>query len=58
MVWKAKWLLEDLLKEADANYSAGLPLKSKVVVDRNLYTGQNPGPSAALARIIADASRK
>ncbi|SFW75808.1 type 1 glutamine amidotransferase domain-containing protein [Amycolatopsis australiensis] len=53
--WKAEWLLEDRLKEAGANYTAGLPLKSKVVVDRNLYTGQNPGSSAALARrIIAD----
>lgn len=57
--WKAKWLLEDRLKEAGADYTAGLPLKSKVVVDRNLYTGQNPGSSAALARrIIADVSVK
>jgi putative intracellular protease/amidase len=55
--WKAKWLLEDRLKEARADYTAGLPLKSKVVVDRNLYTGQNSGSSAALARrIIADVS--
>lgn len=53
--WKAKWLLEDRLKEAGADYSAGLPLKSKVVVDGNLYTGQNPNSSAALAdRVIAD----
>lgn len=52
--WKASWLLEDRLKEAGAVYSAGLPLRSKVVVDRNLYTGQNPRSSAALAnRIIA-----
>ncbi|GAA1198313.1 type 1 glutamine amidotransferase domain-containing protein [Prauserella alba] len=57
--WKAKWLLEDRLKEAGADYTSGLPLKSKVVVDRNLYTGQNPGSSAALARrIITDVSRK
>lgn len=55
--WKAKWLLEDRLKEAGADYTAGLPLKSHVIVDRNLYTGQNPGSSAALARrIIADVS--
>jgi putative intracellular protease/amidase len=55
--WKAKWLLEDRLKEAGANYTAGLPLKSNIVVDRNLYTGQNPGSSAALARwIIGDLS--
>lgn len=57
--WKAKWLLEDRLKQAGADYTAGLPLRSKVVVDRNLYTGQNPGSSAALARrIIADVSEK
>lgn len=57
--WKAKWLLEDRLKQAGADYTAGLPLKSKVVVDRNVYTGQNPGSSAALARhLIADVSGK
>lgn len=57
--WKAKWLLEDRLKEAGAKYTAGLPLKSNVVVDRNLYTGQNPGSSAALARrLIADVTDK
>lgn len=55
--WKAKWLLEDRLKEAGATYTAGLPLRSNVVVDRNLYTGQNPGSSAKLAhRIISDIS--
>jgi putative intracellular protease/amidase len=53
--WKAKWLLQDRLKQAGADYTHGLPLKSNVVVDRNLYTGQNPGSSKALAqRIIAD----
>jgi putative intracellular protease/amidase len=53
--WKAKWLLEDRLEQAGANYTAGLPLKSKVVIDRNLYTGQNPASSKALAnRLITD----
>ncbi|UKD58085.1 type 1 glutamine amidotransferase domain-containing protein [Amycolatopsis sp. FU40] len=52
--WKAKWLLEDRLKEAGADYTSGLPLKSHVIVDRSLYTGQNPGSSAALARRIID----
>jgi len=57
--WKAKWLLQDRLKEAGADYTAGLPLKSKVVVDPNLYTGQNPGSSEALARrIITDVTGK
>jgi len=55
--WKAKWLLEDRLKDGGADYVSGLPLKAHVVVDRNLYTGQNPGSSAALARrIVADVS--
>ena len=40
--WKAKWLLEDRLKEGGAQYSKGLPLRSHIVVDRGLYTGQNP----------------
>ena len=53
--WKAKWLLQDRLKEEGAAYSAGLPLRRHVVVDRNLYTGQNPGSSAALTRrLITD----
>lgn len=57
--WKASWLLEDRLKQAGADYTAGLPLKSHVVVDRNLYTGQNPGSSAALARrLITDVSEQ
>lgn len=53
--WKAKWLLETALKERGAEYSAGLPLRPHVVVDRALYTGQNPQSSEKLAeRLIAD----
>ncbi|QWF81992.1 type 1 glutamine amidotransferase domain-containing protein [Amycolatopsis sp. CA-230715] len=52
--WKAKWLLEDRLKENGARYSAGLPLRRHVVVDRTLYTGQNPASSAALARRVIE----
>lgn len=52
---KAKWLLEDRLIESGAHYSSGVPLRSYVVVDRNLYTGQNPASSAKLARrLISD----
>lgn len=52
---KAKWLLEDRLKEEGARYEAGLPLRPRIVKDRNLYTGQNPASSAALARrLVAD----
>ena len=53
--WKAQWLLEDELKQAGITYVAGIPLRPHVVVDGNLYTGQNPQSSHALAlRILAD----
>lgn len=48
--WKARWLLEDRLKEAGADYFKGFPLRPHIVVDRNLYTGQNPQSSTPLAR--------
>ncbi|MFJ3782875.1 type 1 glutamine amidotransferase domain-containing protein [Streptomyces sp. NPDC090093] len=53
---KAIWLLEDRLRESGAEYSrARLPLRPYVVVDRNLYTGQNPPSSEPLAeRLVAD----
>ncbi|MYR98256.1 MULTISPECIES: type 1 glutamine amidotransferase domain-containing protein [unclassified Streptomyces] len=53
---KAIWLLEDRLRESGARYTKGrLPLRPYVVVDRNLYTGQNPASSERLARrIVAD----
>jgi putative intracellular protease/amidase len=55
---KAPWLLEDRLKEAGVDYSkALLPLRPHVVVDGNLYTGQNPQSSEKLAeRLVADVS--
>ncbi|MBC3194699.1 type 1 glutamine amidotransferase domain-containing protein [Pseudonocardia sp. C8] len=54
--WKAPWYLEDRLRENGADYSKALvPLRPHVVVDRNLYTGQNPFSSERLAeRIVAD----
>lgn len=53
---KAPWLLEDTLKEAGVEYSKALiPLRPYIVVDRNLYTGQNPQSSEKLAqRLLAD----
>ncbi|MQY29579.1 type 1 glutamine amidotransferase domain-containing protein [Nocardia aurantia] len=53
---KAPWLLEDKLKEAGVDYSkARIPLRPHLVVDRNLYTGQNPQSSEKLAeRLVAD----
>ena len=54
--WKAKWLLQDKLVEVGVAYQKSLiPLKPYIVVDRNLYTGQNPASAGALAeRIVAD----
>lgn len=53
--WKAKWYLEDKLKEAGLRYSKGFPLRPYVVVDGNLYSGQNPQSSKALAeKMVAD----
>ncbi|MEW2134256.1 type 1 glutamine amidotransferase domain-containing protein [Streptomyces sp. NPDC005435] len=53
---KAPWLLEDRLREEGADYvKARLPLLPFVVVDRNLYTGQNPMSSERLAkRLVSD----
>jgi putative intracellular protease/amidase len=52
---KAPWLLEDKLKEAGVDYSKGFPLRPHIVVDGNLYTGQNPQSSEQLAkRLVAD----
>ena len=54
---RAKCLLEDRLKGASVDRSAALPLKSNIVVDRDVYTGLNPCSSAACAsRMIADVS--
>ncbi|MEU9212303.1 type 1 glutamine amidotransferase domain-containing protein [Streptomyces sp. NPDC048415] len=46
---KAKWLLQDRLVEAGVDFQEGEPWAPKVVVDRNLVTGQNPASSAPLA---------
>lgn len=56
--WKAKWYLETRLKEAGINHSKGLPLRPYVVVDRNLYSGQNPQSSTKLAQTIVSAVKE
>lgn len=54
--WKANWLLQDRLEDAGVIYQKALiPLRPFIVVDRNLYTGQNPASAEKLAeRIVAD----
>lgn len=51
----AKWLLEDELVDAGVKYGkAAEDWSSHVVVDGNLYTGQNPQSSADLAKRILE----
>ncbi|MFI9586039.1 type 1 glutamine amidotransferase domain-containing protein [Streptomyces sp. NPDC052236] len=52
---KAKWLLQDRLVAMGADFQEGAPWAPHVVVDRNLFTGQNPGSSAALAAELVKA---
>lgn len=49
---KAKWLLEDELKKLPTNYSRGPAWQPYTVVDRNLFTGQNPASSGPLAKLM------
>ncbi|MEU7640130.1 type 1 glutamine amidotransferase domain-containing protein [Streptomyces sp. NPDC039016] len=52
---KAKWLLEDELKKLPTDYSRGPAWEPYTVVDRTLYTGQNPASSGPLAKEIVKA---
>ncbi|MFB9320514.1 type 1 glutamine amidotransferase domain-containing protein [Cryptosporangium minutisporangium] len=49
---KAPWLLQDRLTALGAEFDEGLAWQPHVVVDRNLYTGQNPASSASLASAV------
>ncbi|MEZ0113257.1 putative intracellular protease/amidase [Catenulispora sp. EB89] len=53
---RAQWLLEDRLRADGAVYEKGrIPLRPFTVVDRNVYTGQNPASATHLARqLVAD----
>ncbi|WP_156296872.1 type 1 glutamine amidotransferase domain-containing protein [Mycobacterium paragordonae] len=53
---KAAWLLEDRLKAQGGLYTKSAePWGELVVVDRNLYTGQNPASSEPLAqKLVAE----
>jgi putative intracellular protease/amidase len=46
---KAAWLLQDRLVALGADFDEGAPWAANVVVDRNLFTGQNPASSGPLA---------
>lgn len=55
----AKWLVEDRLRAERGRYSrAPEDWAECVVVDGNLYTGQNPSSARALAeRLVQDTAR-
>lgn len=48
----APWLLEDRLRAAGAIFVEGAPWESKVVIDGNLVTGQNPASASAAAHAV------
>ena len=51
----APWLMEDEVRSLGVQFSRGEIWKPYTVVDRNLYTGQNPASSGPLAQEILKA---
>lgn len=49
---KAPWLLQERLVELGAEFQQGPPFAPNVVVERNLFTGQNPASSGPLAELL------
>ncbi|MGR8012031.1 type 1 glutamine amidotransferase domain-containing protein [Streptomyces hypolithicus] len=54
---RAKWLLQDRLVEAGADFREGEPWRPHILVDRNLHTGQNPASARPLAQEMVEALR-
>ncbi len=52
---KARWLLEDELIDLGVDFTRGEAWKPYTVVDRNLFTGQNPASAAVLAEQLLKA---
>lgn len=46
---KARWLLEDELIDLGVDFTKGEMWQPYTVVDRTLFTGQNPASAAVLA---------
>lgn len=51
---RARWLAEDEVKTLGVQFSRGEIWKPYTVVDRNLYTGQNPASAAPLAQRLLE----
>jgi putative intracellular protease/amidase len=49
---KAPWLLQDKLADNGGLYESTSAWAERIVIDRELYTGQNPASSQALAQAI------
>lgn len=49
---EVKFLPEDELKKAGANFIKGDPFKPNVVIDGNLITGQNPNSATAVGEAV------
>ena len=47
---KAKWLMEDEVKKLGVEFTRGPMWQPYTVVDRNLYTGQNPASAGPVAQ--------
>jgi putative intracellular protease/amidase len=52
---RARWLLEDELRGLGVEFMRGEKWKPYTVVDRTLYTGQNPASAAVLAERLLKA---
>ena len=54
---KAKWLMQDKVEELGVDYSRNpIPMRPYVVVDGNLFTGQNPQSGEELAQKLVAAA--
>ncbi|MFD5122182.1 type 1 glutamine amidotransferase domain-containing protein [Streptomyces sp. NPDC058385] len=51
---KARWLLEDELVDLGVDFTKGEMWKPYTVVDRTLFTGQNPASAAVLAERLLE----
>jgi putative intracellular protease/amidase len=52
---KAFWTVEDELVKLGVDFTRGEVWKPYIIVDRNLFTGQNPASAAPLAQEILKA---
>jgi putative intracellular protease/amidase len=55
----APWLVQSELVKLGVKFDEGEPWAPHVIVDRNLYTGQNPASAGPLAeRVLRDLDKQ